>query len=374
MDDLKTVRDAYGEIASDARLKARIETMLAAETAVESGAVMPPRRRRWGGRRGRAVVLGSVAAAVAAVVAITVVGGGSAIEPAPARLSARAILLAAADRAAVEPEGRFWRTHAVESRAARAEGAMPYTIVTPYEFDSWRARSEDGTDVAFKRTLAARPLGPVDREAWERAGSPSSFTVRYGQDVRTFAARDGAWKKERTTPDDRRKELLRVCALSESPEKCAQAAPRTRDDRQRIAADPERFQKQLFPSGLPPEDPAATLRRGFAFLVFEAASPEVRARAFRLLADLPGVRSKNGVTLPDGRRAVAITADGTIEPGGATFEYAVLFDPDTYDVVGDRQTVTGGSILGIGAGTPLVETTVMQAGWTTETPALDPAA
>jgi hypothetical protein len=373
MDDLKMVRDAYGEIASGAPLKSRIETMLAAETVRaarmgEGGAVMP-RRRRWGGR---AVVLGTVAAAVAAAVAFTVVGGGPAMEPAPALLSARTILLAAADRAGAEPEGRFWRSHVVESRTARAEGAKPYTIVTPYEHDWWRARADDGTDVSFQRTLAARPLGTADREAWERAGSPSSFTVRYGKELRTFAARDGAWEEKRATPDDRRQEVLRLCAFSgESAEKCAQAPKLTRDDRQRIAADPKRFQERLFPPGLPPEDTAAALQRSFYFLIFEAASPETRASSFRLLADLPGVRSDDGVTLPDGRRAVAIAADGTVEPGGATFEYTIMFDPDTYEVVGDRQTVTGGSILGIGAGTPFGETTVMQAGWTAETPRHD---
>ncbi|GAA4586963.1 hypothetical protein GCM10023194_34580 [Planotetraspora phitsanulokensis] len=371
MDDLKMVRDVYGEIAPDPQLETRIRARLAHEGGRSSS--------RPGFLRGRARVgLGLLATAAAAAVAVTAVGigngGGAGTSPvagAPTtELSAKSILLAAADQAANEPTGRFWRLHMISGSSGRVEGATPYTVFGPNEFDGWRSPSAQETDYTFQRDLAAYPLTAADKSAWKAAGSPASFKVRNNEDFFTYTLADGAWTTKRITPEVKKSasaSFKQLCARADAAAKCPPSAQLTWAEKEKIASDPARFQELLFPQAT--SDPAGRLFQGFYFLIEQPASPEIRAKAFRALADLPGVRGVGKVKSLDGRTGVGIAAEGKmIDGSGATYEYQIILDPKTNKVIGDKQTIVGGTYRGLGPGTVLTEQSVMQAGWTGDTP------
>lgn len=369
MDDLERVRDAYGAVATDDRMKARIRARLTDD------AVARPARRRGlpRGRRTGAIVTVATAAAATAGVALLGSGGGGGPGKAPgavpAELSARTILLTAADKAAAEPQGRYWRLHEVVGSTGRVEGANPYTVLSPSEFDGWRAVSDQGTDVTYQRDLASSPLAAADKEAWKRAGSPATFRVRNNADWITYRRRDGAWTEQRATPADKRNAAKACASRPALLVKCG--GNLTWAQREKLAKDPKQFQKLLFPPTLPGAtlSPANKLQRGFDFLVEQPVSPAVRAKAFRVLADLPGVRSTGRVKAPDGRAGISVTAEGKmIDGSGATFAYQLILDPKTYAIVGDRETIVGGTYRGLGAGTLLNQDSVLQVGWTGQAP------
>ncbi|GAA1283964.1 hypothetical protein Psi02_34400 [Planotetraspora silvatica] len=373
MDDLKMVRDAYGEITPDPQMETRIRARLAHEGGRTAS--------RPGFLRGRAGIgLGLLATAAAAAVAVAAVGigtgGGSGTAPvagAPAtELSAKSILLAAADQAATESAGRYWRLHMISGSSGKVEGADAYTIFGPNEFEGWRSPSTQETDFTFQRELAAYPLTAEDKAAWKEAGSPTSFKVRNNADFITYKATDGAWTEQRATPKDKKfaaESFKQLCARPDAAAKCPPSAQMTWSEKEKIASDPARFQELLFPKAAPGTSPANKLMQGFNFLIEQPASPAIRAKAFRVLADLPGVRSVGKVKSLDGRSGVGIAAEGEmIDGSGATFEYQVILDPKTHKVIGDKQTIVGGTYRGLGAGTVLVEQSVMQAGWTGDTP------
>ncbi|MFC4589486.1 CU044_5270 family protein [Sphaerisporangium corydalis] len=420
MDDLKMVREAYGRIAPDDGLRARVRARLAAETGVTAETAgsrvsggpgghgrggdehgRGGRGRGGNGRGGRdwadvpvlrvrgwrrgTVPVGLAAAAAIAAVAITITGSGSgdgpvtvpappvALSTASGQPTARTILLAAARTAAAEPEGRFWRLHTVGGSTGTVEGPASYTILAPSEFDGWRSPSAGDTDVTFQRDLPAHPLTDRDKAAWESAGSPSSFKVRNNEDFVTYTTGEGDWRQEKASPEDKRqaaRSLKELCARPEAAPKCSPATLLNWQDKERIAADPGRFQELLFPRAAGQEaGPAAKLQQGFVFLIDQPASPKVRAEAFRVLADLPGVRSRQDVTTSDGRAGIGIAADGKmIDESDAAFEYMIIFDPETHTVIGEKQTITAGTYRGLGAGTLLMQTSVKQAGWTSEDP------
>ncbi|GAA4563993.1 CU044_5270 family protein [Planotetraspora kaengkrachanensis] len=376
MDDLKMVRDVYGEIAPDPQLETRIRARLAHEGGRPSS--------RRGFSRGRmGVSVGLLAAAAAAAVAVAAVGigggiggGGSGTSPvagAPnTELSAKSILLAAADQAANEPTGRFWRLHMISGSSGRVEGATPYTVFSPNEFDGWRSPSAQETDFTFQRELAAYPLTNADKAAWKADGSPSSFKVRNNEDFYTYRATDGVWTTQRITPELKKSasaSFKQLCARADAAAKCPPSAQLTWAEKEKIASDPARFDELLFPRSAQGPDAAGKLAQGFNFLIEQPASPEIRARAFRVLAGLPGVRSVGTVKSLDGRTGVGIAAEGKLVEGGvATFEYQIILDPKTSKVIGNKMTIVDGTYRGLGPGTVLTEQSVMQAGWTADTP------
>jgi hypothetical protein len=362
MDDLDLVREAYGPVAPDHQMKARIRTRLAHESARTTRRRLP---------RLRTITIVGVATAAAAAVGIAVLGGGSSARQTPptTRLTARSILLAAASRAAAEPQGRYWRLHMITGSTGRVEGANPYTVLSPTEFVGWLAVSAQDTDFTFQREMPAKPLSAADKAAWEKAGSPTSFRIRNNDDFSTVKSTQGPWTVQRATPANK-KQAAQMCASSPQLKvKCG--GHLSWDQRQRLAHDPKKFEQLLFPKTLPNEtlSPANKLQQGFDFLIEQPASPAIRSKAFDVLADLPGVKAAGTAKGPDGRTGIAITAQGQMNDGsGVTFDYQMIIDPKTYKIVGDRETVASGTYRGLGPGTVLYQDSVLQAGWTSETP------
>ncbi|GAB1823377.1 CU044_5270 family protein [Herbidospora sp. RD11066] len=338
MDDLKIVREAYGEPRPDAQLKARIEARLAAETR--------PRRKRWP----VFVPAGLLAAAAAVLSLLYVQSPPPPVAQKPAELSARSILLAAAETAATSPEGRYWRLHMIQSVTGVVAGGEPYTILASQQFDRWAAK--EGTENIYQRELAAKPLGEQDEAAWKQAGSPDTFKVANNDDSITYRTTDGPWDERVVTEEDLA-QAKEMCEKPEFREKC------------RRVPDSAPLKERMFPRE--GGSVANKIQQAYVFLIEAPVSPEERAEAFRLLAEVPGVRSKSDVTAPDGRKGVAIVGDGEmIDGSGVTFEYEMIFDPKTSTVIGDRMTITAGTYRGLTG--LLNESTIKSAGWTEASP------
>jgi hypothetical protein len=384
MNEMKMVRDLLAEPAPPSgRATAAALDALEAEIAGRG-----PRRRVRTRRR-------LVAAGAAAAVAVATLGGGGgtvAPQPEESGTSAPSILLAAAEHAAKEPSGRYWRVQTVDGQAYRVggEGADGYTVLGyTSQWDRWTARSDADDDVLYVRDLGARPLTAADTAAWKKAGSPTTMRV-WSNDHwatlstvpgKTFGVGPGTWEEERITPAakkraaEQRDEMcsrLRNHGKPVSKERC-RALKKVPGEVVSVVDDPSEVREQMFPSAVRarPLDAAGDLRAGFTFLTRRPATPEVRAAAFRLLAGVPGVRTIGSVTDDRGRTGIGLAARGSMREGsGTVFDYQLILEPKTYRILAGRQVVVkpGGSMKGMRPGDVLNRELVLQAGWTNEGP------
>jgi hypothetical protein len=388
------VRDLYGEVPPAPQLEDEIRGRLAV-LGMERGDGRATVRRRTVPRGRAAFGLGLVAVAAATVVGVATLGSTSPAgsrHPAlarPVELSARSILLTAADKAAAEPMGRYWMVHMRGGQSYHAGPAIGGYTVVGYstEESSWTARSEADTDVFYARDLGARPLTAADKAAWKKAGSPSTWKVWSNDHYATlstkpgatFGAGPGTWVSDETTPAQKRKNAAQT---EEMCKKVAKACEKVEfnalswADRQKLASDPIRFKELLFPDRpgtvkMALLGPATQLMEAYGFLTTQPASPQVRAAAFRLVAGLPGIRSIGEVQDADGRTGVGLAARATMRDGSGTiFDEVLILDPKTYKVLGDQRVVVkaGGSDRGMKPGTILYQDVVLQAGWTNANP------
>lgn len=339
------------------------------------------------GRTPRRVAFGLGAGLVAATAVVGVValgvGGspgssGAGPQARPTELPARTILLAAADQAAKEPIGRYWRLRTTRGVAYRV-GKGGYTVLgARHELDGWRARSDKDGDVLYGRELGARPLTGEDAAAWRRAGSPSSFRVWSNDHWITYGTRTGPWDVDRTSPTSKQRmaaQAREMCANPTRPElraKCLMVQL-SWEDREKLAADPERFQRLLVPSGpnRGPDGPTLMLMNGYDFLTMQPASPKVRATVFRLLAGQSGIRSIGRVTDAQGRVGIGLAARGTDQNGGQVVDYQLVLDPKTYRILGEQEVLVRpgtGPYRAMKKGALLSQEIVHFAGWSNDPP------
>ncbi|MFI0357489.1 hypothetical protein [Actinomadura sp. 9N407] len=397
MNEMKMVREFLQEPAPPST-EATGEALQALESEISGHGTRRTRTRRPLIGRFQLGLTGLVAVGAATAVAIAMLGGGGTGTPQPQQsdMSARSILLAAAEKAAKEPSGRYWRLQTVSAQAYRVgKGAGAYTILgTREQWDRWTARSLSDPDVLYARDLGARPLTKVDEAAWKKAGSPESMRVRSGGRWLTFSTVPGRtaerapgeaapaqWAvSSRTSPAEKRKLRKRVEeSCSDLPEKGSVEAERrrlscgllkwTRTPDPELASDPERYKELLFPTGKRDDDPAATLMAGFAFLTHLPASPEVRAEVFRTLAGTSGIRTIGTVTDERGRTGIALSARRTAPvKGAASMDFQLILEPKTYKILAGRSIVVqaGDEAAGMRPGDVYNRTLVLDAGWTDE--------
>ncbi|RAY14897.1 hypothetical protein DPM19_14420 [Actinomadura craniellae] len=365
MDDLAMVRELYGETPADPELRERVRVRL----------TEPARPRR---RVKATFGLGLAAAATAAALAGgTLLSGGAPAAPprettAAQPMDARTVLLAAADNAAREKPGRYWRLHTTGGQSYRVDG---YTIEGyRWETDAWTARSTDEPDLYFDRDLPTRPLTAADAAAWRAAGSPTTWRVSSNGDPRVLTTRSTGWRYGRATPGKKkriREDMRKACAGSRLKDAPQCVSPQEAD---RFAADPARLKEMLAarpPRGLEGEAARVDMLRIFTFLTDKPATPAVRAAAFRLLVETPGIRLVGPVRDAAGRPGVALAARGTMREGsGTVYDQQIILDPKTYRILGEQRVVVraGGSMAGMSPGTVLSRTLVHRVGWTDERP------
>lgn len=354
MNELQMISAMLEEDPSE-RTVAEGRARLLAEVASPASAPAPARRRGLRLPRlgfGLAGLAGVAAAAVAVAVAVsgTAPGDPDPEAKAPRDLSARTVLLAAADRAATTPvaRGDYWRVKRMYAIAVRVgPKGRPYTMERLHVVEEWT--NAKGVTWSGFREAGARPKTPADAAAWKADGSPARWdlgaadTVQGGRSYLHGTPQPGRVVKVNPPHGfvvaERRMTLKEIQALPSDPERLSAAL--------RAAAGGRNVPDTLLGGAL--TDLLATV----------PAPPEVRAAAFRALAALPGARSLGEVKDPQGRTGVGIDI---VDRGLAT---RLIVDPRTSLILSSAE-VAGRP----GAAKPDKERTTvyLQAGWTDARP------
>ncbi|MFC4062449.1 CU044_5270 family protein [Planomonospora corallina] len=316
-----------------------------------------------------------LAGAAAAVTAVVLVGGTArgpapVVSPAasgtvtrPVALSAKEVLLVAATSAERRPAatGDYWH---VSSRSRTLQPVDEgFVISIEQESESWvGAREQWGST----RTVAIKPATGADRAAWEKAGSPRELT---------FAGRKRIPIGERPgKPLTGRTESKEIFWLGRNV---------TMADLRSLPTDPEALRADLlrFYEGKDTEADVPMGEDAWLFRVTEGlimsmpVSPEVRAAAFRMLAELPSVTSLGQVTDAAGRTGTAIAIADTSHPKPGDTDRGVvqmrlIIDERSGRALARESVVVepGGLQAGLEPGTVWNTDTVLEAGWTDEHP------
>ncbi|MEU0483569.1 CU044_5270 family protein [Streptosporangium sp. NPDC006013] len=329
----------------------RLDRIIAAATTRPSTVSVVPRRGRikpgWG--LGTA---GVVAAGLA--VAVTLVPGGAgdrSAEPA-----ARGLLLAAAEQTVKVPTvaGRYWHTRGVNSGglfSGRSSRGVcrdeTWVAKSPKDPSWWIVHSWTRLDAVKGAEPPKEGEFSSDQAHFtcargNRALSDETGKTPYASRLNDFAEPGSSWPN------------VNGKAVSVA-------------DIERLPTEPEALKEVLIQwqgPGMSDKRRDEILFEQAAELLLELPAPsEVRAALFRLMADLPEVRSLGGVRDPLGRDAVGV-ALRSCEPSYGT-ETQVLFDKDT------------GRLLSVGRSAgeqgcadlrPAGWSAVLESGWTDESP------
>jgi hypothetical protein len=348
MDELRTIREAYGEPEPPT-----LREMTEARAAVLG---TPPRTRVRFGWRLKAGV-GLVAVGAATAVAIAAVGSGSpAPPPAPAAtdLGERAVL-AAAEKAAAQPVGEYWYSDMVDGQSyiIRAKTGTYAISAASTEMFHWTGRRPGMGEGYYDRDLPAHPVSARDKALWRKAGSPSAFRVWSNDHYYTYTAKATKWRSSGSGAGGDRESGGKFYGL--------RPGASSFEDLQNLPSDPaelaEKFLSRSAIERLPrmkaaelrklgvlpiPEDVLANMqmRRTMAMLS-GPLPPKVRGGLMRALAAQPGVHAAGRVTDPLGRPGIALAtgergATTTAEFGApkaeqGTYRYreVIIFDERT---------------------------------------------
>jgi hypothetical protein len=323
--------------------------------------------------------------AAAAVLVVTIRGGGdstlrlSAQEAKEQHLAARQVLLAAADTLDKEKPlkvGSYWRQRTVEGKAFHVDGdGNGYLVYAEVENDSWEAKSKTVTpqsteqdDVLrtkshkehefFSRPNPVGPQTPEDTAAWKKAGSPTQWKVTSDDDhfVLTMDNKNpppaqGATYVRRPDPD--------APGIDDQPDV---------DQRLQLGKEPAVFVAAARNDAGFIEGSAQELMTGSRYVGDKLASPQSRAALFRMLANLPGVRSIGSVKDAHGRPGIGLAPPWIERIDGSVVEYQLILDPRTYDVLGDQMIVKKAGKDGVRPGALFCYAYTLSEGWTNQSP------
>ncbi|TDC90631.1 CU044_5270 family protein [Actinomadura sp. 7K507] len=316
---------ALDELADDAHAGRRDADLARAMNAA-AGRRPRPRPRRVG------LLVAGVAAAACAAAGLAVVSGGDGAAPggtttARGPVDARTFLLASAKTAERSPAkvGRYWYNkiltqEVTDWKSAELSGnnraeKVPYMFRLSRGEESWHARAPD----APSRTITgidARVTFPTkeDEAAWRRAGSEP--LVPPGMREPTVNNYDmpfhyGIGNGRITMPE------LRKLPVDAKRLKAELRRRHTADAREIGEEFSGNFTEYVFST-------ASDLLAG-------PLTPGTKAAMYRMLADLPGVKSEGRVTDPLGRPGVAVSMDGSNLDGD--YHSTLIVDPRTAEVL-----------------------------------------
>ncbi|MEV0387621.1 CU044_5270 family protein [Nonomuraea sp. NPDC050643] len=342
IDELRAARPAHlGERPVDEHTR-----------AVELARAMSGPRRPKAARRRSAAVrpawgLGLAGAAAAAVTAVAVVmsGNGPTTPPAPdggrlavsespgstsaprVKLSAREVLLAAAEKAGRQREGSgdYWHSVTV-LRTLFAAKQGGYLVVEKQRSEGWTPSATGGEQWFRSQSLGVQPAGETDRQAWERAGSPSEIeiVVPGKRLAATLSTSEGKVRTDRSPLVDGDK----VFWLGKNV---------SMQDLRELPGDPGKLKRWLLASykGHGTESSSEKMsgdvwlfRVSVGLIMDMPVTPEVRGAAFRMLAELDGVEVTEDVTDSENRQGTAVSIEEPGPRGGVT-ENRLIFDEET---------------------------------------------
>ncbi|YCK34470.1 CU044_5270 family protein [Actinomadura sp. ATCC 39365] len=370
MDELRAARPAHlGDRPVDERTRA-------AELARAMSGPRGSRRRRAAGRP----VWGLAALAAGATAVAVVVAGNAA--PAPRKqapqagqsasatprkvtLSAREVLLAAAEKADRQPDrtGDWWYTVTV-SRHAYPAVKGGYLVLDQQRNEEWTPRATGGEQWSRTRRLGAVPAGEADRLAWEQAGSPAGIEV-------VVPMKKVAPLTLRTAPG---KATTSHSPLVDGDKVFWLGRNVTMKDLRGLPDEPAKLKKWLLDSydGHSTESSSVEMSSdtwlftvSVGLIVSMPVTPQVRGAAFRMLAGLDSVKVIENVTDAEGRTGTAAAIQQSDERTGVR-ESRLIFDEATGRALGTESVVVEprGPQKALEPGTVSSSEAVLEAGWT----------
>lgn len=359
--------------------------------AVELARAMSRPREAGQPRRRRVVrpALGLAGAAAAVTAAVVVVSGNGAVPPttpqtpggqgvvasaepsAPrVRLSARQVLLAAAEKADQQTEGSgdYWHSVSVIRNLYRAKDG-DYLIMDQDRSEGWTPSATGGEQWSRSESLAAKPATEADRTAWEQAGAPSEIEVR----VPGKGGGKGKYGAITLSTSPGRAETSHS-PLVDGDKVFWLGRNVTMKDLRALPSEPGELKKWLMASyeGHGTESTSEKMsgdawlfKVSVGLIMDMPVTPEVRGAAFRMLADLDDVKVAQDVTDAEGRRGTAVSVEEGVQGGGVT-ENRLVFDEETGQALANEQVVVkpGGMQADFEPGTVWASQALIEAGWT----------
>ncbi|MFY1670065.1 CU044_5270 family protein [Plantactinospora sp. WMMB334] len=359
---LRLIREESAAPAATAAPDARHETARPARARRGS---RPPvaAGSRWRRRPRARVMVPAVAGALALAVVLVVSsqefgppatsGGGQATSTEPgspgspgspgipgagqAAGSARRLLLAAAEKTLAEPasgEGTYWMS-TVEQGTLLHVGRPgdEYAIMGRRIETTWHSLTPATSTTFTTRWAGAAPASDADRAAWRRAGSPTRWPIDAPPNCppdpskRYTAEAASTGETTRADPGEARfvvaGEYLTPAQIRALPSEPGELKAWLTDT----------IVRQNLPHGTDVETGESIFDSVVNLLFGAPITPAVRAGAYRVLADLAGVRTLGAVTDARGRAGVAVTVERNDTPeeqaansGGPT-QVSIVFDP-----------------------------------------------
>ncbi|MGW1062023.1 CU044_5270 family protein [Micromonospora rubida] len=272
-------------------------------------------------------------------------------------VAARDILLAAATRAEQAPAetGTYWHVKTLDVVGPQrvGTGGDGYWVLGRTVNESWDASNPAADSWTGRREVGVRPSSAADEQAWRAAGSPTEWTIDTdGPSKVVLSTRPGEGTLSRDTDAPRYLEDLGRLSLGQ-----VRQLP---DEEGALRAwVSSRIQTDM--GFAPGSRDGNRLLFGFLgrMLLDTPAPPKVRAAAFRILADIPGVRSLGTVKDESGRsgQGVEFRDDSTT--------VRLIVDPSTHRLLGEKTTSTP---KGLKAPAKQSSTVVLTAEWSDAAP------
>ncbi|MBC6457584.1 CU044_5270 family protein [Actinomadura sp. HBU206391] len=331
------------------------------------------------------------AAAAAALVVTTTVSGpaddaGTGRQAPPAsgspavKLDARTVLLAAAERSAGQPEqaGAYWHSTRLSRNYYRIGSAADgYTIYTESRSDGWTPRATGQDQWSREQNLGARPASPADEAAWQRAGSPTKFTI----ELPTVKGPQGKGRLKKfvvTTDATRKPAHVSHSPLTDGDKVFWLGRNVTMKDLRGLPTDPARLKAWLLASYDGHGTESTSEKMSSDQWLFTVAgglitdmpiTPKVRAAAFRMLANLKTVESVGTVKDGQGRAGSAVAIVENTKAGGVQQRRLIIDDATGRALGSDIVAVKpAGTTAGMPAGSVWNSTTIVTDEWVASPP------
>ncbi|MEU2622977.1 CU044_5270 family protein [Streptomyces sp. NPDC007157] len=339
-------------------------------------------RRRSGFRPLGAVALTAVAASVVVAVGTidwqgsadrpTAQARSSALSQAPSsgadiRVDGHIELLSAATHAESLPaEGTYWQTTTQSRHVDVAEANGQLMAVSSTGTDQWSVGVRPGTKsrMVSGENSVTEPMTAADRERWKAAGAPHTVVAEImnasGNAKIAYTIGAGRPMVMRTSLDDK----IYAVGPNNVSYKDLRALPST-------TAGLRRYLEALYAQDNGADGGtsgrSAWMLRQAGNLITMPVKPGVRAAAYRVMADLPGVRVIGHVTDPLGREGVGVEFPKAYPtPLGTTRERLVV-DPSTGAMLSDQTLLLEPSArakkAGLKAGTTVSNDATTRMGW-----------
>jgi len=271
---------------------------------------------------------------------------------------------ARADRAT--DEGTYWQTTTRSAwTGVVAPSGTPFAVVTS-GMDQQSIGVRPGTESLWISGLDDRVVPRTERDTarWRTAGMPKDVTLAAKGGKLGLRMDTGSGKKK--PPTVTRTDLGdRIASLG--------ARNVTYADLRELPGDSAQLKAKL--SDLYEEDRGSEIKGRTEWMWQQAAGlirlpvkPAVRAAAYRVVAELPGVRSLGEVTDPLGRKGIGFALPATDRPDYGTGRSELIVDPATGALLADQETLTKPNAkaaeAGLTAGTVVNYNATVTAKWT----------